>query len=143
MGTRISASAQVSSARISADATVSAAGINSSAQVAAAKIGATSREKVSAAQEATKITGIQVDLVSTLLNNKSQEKIRTEQKNADYMLAARNGKRSAKTTSQNAFMTGIANIDQTASPASQQEAYDRLDNQHQANLKAIDAWGGA
>ena len=142
-GTKINSAAQVTAAGISANATITAAGISSSAQVSAARIGATSREKIAASQEATKMVGIQVGLVSDILSNQSQEKIRTEQKNADYMLAARNGKRSAKTTSQNAFMTGIANIDQTASPASQQEAYDRLDNQHQNNLAAIDAWGGA
>jgi hypothetical protein len=141
-GTKLSSAAQVKAAGISANAQVTSAGISASAQTAAAKIGATSREKVAASQEATKNTALQVDLVKTVLNNKSQESIARQQKDADYMLAARNGKRSAKTTSQNAFMTGIANIDQTASPESQQEAYDRLDAQHTSNLKAIDAWGG-
>jgi len=135
-GTKVSADAHIQAAGISAAASVESSRISAAAQVKAQSIAATSNEKISAASEANKLIGHQVDLVSVVLSNASQEKIATIRSKD---LTSGN-KATAYSSNQASFLTGVANIDQTASGPSQQEQYDRLENVYNTGNAAIDAW---
>ena len=132
----ISGAAQVKSAGIAAIASVRSSQISANAQIRAQSIAATSNEKISAAAEANKLIGHQVNLVSSVLDYKSQQsiaKIRSED-------LSKGNKATAYSSNQGAFMTGVANIDQTASGPTQQEQYDRLELVYNTGNTAIDAW---
>ena len=132
----IAGSAQVRSSKISAAASIQSSQISAAAQVKAQSIAATSNEKMAAAAEANKFIGHQVSMVSAVLNNASQEKI-AEIRSQDL---SKGNKATAYSSNQGAFMTGVANIDQTASGPSQQEQYDRLETIYNTGQAAIDAW---
>ena len=134
--TKISSAAQVKAAGISANASIRSSQIAAAAQVRAQSIAATSNEKISAAAEANKFIGHQVDMISTVLNNSSQEKI-ADIRSQDL---DKGNKATAYSSNQSAFMTGVANIDQTASGPTQQEQYDRLELVYNTGQTAINAW---
>lgn len=74
------------------------------------------------------------------LNRESQASISKYTADMSAQTSLKGTVNTAKGNSYNQFMTGIANIDQTASASSQQEKYDRLVTVHNAQLEAIDAW---
>jgi|TARA_R110000823_G_scaffold192956_1_gene324586 hypothetical protein len=134
--TKISSAAQVKAAGINAAASIASSRISANAQIRAQSIAATSNQKIAAAAEANKLIGHKVNLVSSVLDYTSQQniaKIRSDD-------LSKGNKATAYSSNQGAFMTGVANIDQTASGPTQQEQYNRLETVYNSGQNAIKAW---
>ena len=74
------------------------------------------------------------------LDRQSQEKVAIIGERSSTNRANTAHKRNAQTANQDTFTRGVAQIDQTASPATQQQQFDRLDTRYKANEKAIATW---
>jgi len=139
-GTKIQSAAQIKATQISAAAQVQSSSISANAQVQVAGVNATSAEKISASQEATKQLGFKVDLA--LANLDAASAVQVEQVKGQYLAASngQTGSMTASTQNQMAYLTAIGNIDQTASPTTQQEQMDRIETAYANNNTAIATW---
>ena len=146
-GNKYDADGRLEGVKISADAQITAAGISSSAQVAAAGINASSNQKISAAQEATKILGIEAEKVAAQLSASTAATVaginasaNNYSSDASVYSSANGSYQSAVSANQQSYLTAVANIDQTADPKTQQEQMDRIQTGFDNNSAAINAW---
>jgi hypothetical protein len=124
-----SSSKQLQGSLAQARATTSAASIRANSDL---KVAAMNRQQAQDQLEASKV-GAQLDRDSRL-------EIETMKSNTSKTGSYKAGKRTAYQSNQDQFMSGISNIDQTASGGTQQEQYNRLKTQFDNNRAAIDAW---
>jgi hypothetical protein len=129
LGTKISSAAQVQSAGISANATMGAA-----------RIQASSAERVQEQRGKIDALNIVARANTAKLDRQSQEKVAIIGERSSTNRANTAHKRNAQTANQDTFTRGVAQIDQTASAATQQQQFDRLDTRYKANEKAIATW---
>jgi len=144
-GTQISAEAsmygsdkQLEGTIAQANATVSAASIAGAARVAAENIAASSNQKIEASRAATAVEQSKAEVLLKVLDIKSQTDAAAIKVTTDAAAAGKDAYNSGLTAAGNQFTAGVASIDITASPKSQQEQFDRLTDTYNIELEALE-----
>ena len=137
---KYSADQQLAGSMYSSNATVSAAQLSASATMSAASTRAAADERIQAQRNQLEAQRMQADINSRNLDRASQEKISTMNKDANVFNSHHGNIKSALTSNMNNFQAGVAAIDQSASPATQQEQFNRLDAIYTSNQTAIESW---
>ena len=117
---------QLAGSRVQAAATVQAAASRSRAQIEAAGINATSNELIQASRAEVDLANIKTTALTATLDRESKfalEGVRAANERAKEGRGAYNN---AMQSAGNGFSAGVANIDITASLASQQEQFNKL-----------------
>ena len=136
----LSAGATKYAAGRSSNATVTAAGLSANATTTAAATRAAADERIQAQRNQLEASRLQADINSKNLDRASQEKISTMNKDANMFNSHHGNIKTALTSNMNNFQAGVAAIDQSASPATQQEQFNRLDAIYTSNQTAIESW---
>ena len=125
-------------AQVQAAATVAAAASRSAATLQAAGLQATSNEKISAARDEVDRERIEADKVMRLQDNEQRVEAAKVLANTNRATAQKSAKNSAITSAGNGYSAAVANIDITASPASQKEQLNRIQATYDAEISAIE-----
>jgi len=130
----------VKASKYSSDKQLEGTKISAGATLSAARIQASSAERIQEQRGKIDALNIIARANTAKLDRESQEKVAIIGERSSTNRANTAHKRNAQTANQDSFTRGVAQIDQTASPETQQEQFNRLDKRYKANEKAISSW---